>query len=177
MVAKGVSKLLRREWRQALRDVNGLQLLIIVGNKVLGRMSVTVECASLNVTVLEDTGSNRGRRACATDCELSGEVRPCGATYASEPSAESPSSRTSSSFLSVSERSGRVNQASHLKIISYLKHILSRSRRRGGRRLSGRNGGSGCGGTGAGLRGTGRLRRLFLWLIGHGYCWSVCERD
>lgn len=46
-------------------NVNRSRLLFIVGSKVLGRMSVTVECTTLNGTVLENARRYGSSGACA----------------------------------------------------------------------------------------------------------------
>lgn len=41
-----------------IREVHGLELLLIVGDRVVGNMSIAVICAALELTVFENTGSH-----------------------------------------------------------------------------------------------------------------------
>jgi hypothetical protein len=54
-------------------DVNGRRLLFIVGSKVLGRMSITVERSALNSTVLKNARGDRSSGA--RSAEWSATVR------------------------------------------------------------------------------------------------------
>lgn len=47
-----------------LLDVNRGRLLLVVGSKVLSRMSITVECPALDGTVLKNAGCDGSSGAC-----------------------------------------------------------------------------------------------------------------
>jgi hypothetical protein len=49
-------------------DVLRLELLVVIGNKVLGGMAVTVKGSALDCSVLKDAGCHGSCRACAVRC-------------------------------------------------------------------------------------------------------------